>query len=136
MDRRKFLKAGMLGGIASTLPVSNVQATEAVEPIPGALGMLYDSTLCVGCQACVAECQNVNHTPVNPKGDQTWSNNDKLTPFTRNVIQVWSDGDGKNKDQTENGYAYVKNNVCIALILTVLPFALFKHSPKIPKPVS
>ena len=51
MDRRKFLKAGMLGGIASTLPVSNVQATEAVEPIPGALGMLYDSTLCVGCQA-------------------------------------------------------------------------------------
>ena len=102
MDRRKFLKAGMLGGIASTLPVSNVQASEAVEPIPGALGMLYDSTLCVGCQACVAECQNVNHTPVNPKGDQTWSNNDKLTPFTRNVIQVWSDGDGKNKDQTEN----------------------------------
>ena len=67
MDRRKFLKAGMLGGIASTLPVSNVQASEAVEPIPGALGMLYDSTLCVGCQACVAECQNVNHTPVNPK---------------------------------------------------------------------
>ncbi len=55
MDRRKFLKAGMLGGIASTLPVSNVQASEAVEPIPGALGMLYDSTLCVGCQACVAE---------------------------------------------------------------------------------
>ena len=44
MDRRKFLKAGMLGGIASTLPVSNVQASEAVEPIPGALGMLYDST--------------------------------------------------------------------------------------------
>ena len=122
MDRRKFLKAGMLGGIASTLPVSNVQASEAVEPIPGALGMLYDSTLCVGCQACVAECQNVNHTPVNPKGDQTWSNNDKLTPFTRNVIQVWSDGDGKNKDQTENGYAYVKKQCmhcvdpnCVAL---------------------
>ena len=45
MDRRKFLKAGMLGGIASTLPVSSAQATEMVEPIPGALGMLYDSTL-------------------------------------------------------------------------------------------
>ena len=90
MDRRKFLKAGVLGGIASTLPVSSAQASEVVEPIPGALGMLYDSTLCVGCQACVAECQNVNHTPVNPKGDQTWSNNDKLTPFTRNIIQVWT----------------------------------------------
>lgn len=84
----------------------------------------------------MAECQNVNHTPVNPKGDQTWSNNDKLTPFTRNVIQVWSDGDGTSKDKTENGYAYVKNNVCIALTLTVLRFAQFKPLPKIQKLVS
>ena len=44
MDRRKFLKAGLLGGAVSTLPVS-AQASETVEPIPGALGMLYDSTL-------------------------------------------------------------------------------------------
>ena len=62
----------MLGGIASTFACAKCTGIEAVEPIPGALGMLYDSTLCVGCQACVAECQNVNHTPVNPKGDQTW----------------------------------------------------------------
>jgi len=133
MDRRKFLKAGMLGGIASSLPVSSAQATETVEPIPGALGMLYDSTLCVGCQACVAECQNVNHTPVNPKGDQTWSNNDKLTPFTRNVIQVWSDGDGTNKDKTENGYAYVKKQ-CMHCVdpncVAVCPVQALTKDPK------
>ena len=108
MDRRNFLKAGLLGTVTSGLPVAKAEAVENLPPIPGALGMLYDSTLCVGCQACVAECQQVNKTPVNPKGEQTWANNDKLTPFTRNVIQVWSDGDGKNKDKTENGYAYVK----------------------------
>ena len=108
MDRRNFLKAGLLGGVAVGLPVSKAQASENLPPIPTALGMLYDSTLCVGCQACVAECQQVNKTAVNPKGEQTWSNNDKLTPFTRNIIQVWSDGDGKNKDQTDNGYAYIK----------------------------
>ena len=133
MDRRKFLKAGMLGGIASSLPVSSAQATETVEPIPGALGMLYDSTLCVGCQACVAECQNVNHTPVNPKGDQTWSNNDKLTPFTRNVIQVWSDGDGTNKDKTENSYAYVKKQ-CMHCVdpncVAVCPVQALTKDPK------
>ena len=65
-------------------------------------------------------------TPVNPKGEQTWANNDKLTPFTRNVIQVWSDGDGKNKDTTENGYAYVKNNACTVLIQTVFPFVQYR----------
>ena len=134
MDRRNFLKAGVAWRNCSTLPVSSAQASDAVEPIPGALGMLYDSTLCVGCQACVAECQNVNHTPVNPKGDQTWSNNDKLTPFTRNIIQVWSDGDGKNKDQSENGYAYVKKQ-CMhcALTQTVLRVCPVQALTKDPK---
>ena len=48
MDRRKFLKQVCLAESLPTLPVSSAQATEMVEPIPGALGMLYDSTLCVG----------------------------------------------------------------------------------------
>ena len=67
MDRRNFLKAGLLGTVTSGLPVAKAEAVENLPPIPGALGMLYDSTLCVGCQACVAECQQVNKTPVNPK---------------------------------------------------------------------
>ena len=48
MDRRNFLKAGLLGGVAVGLPVSKAQASENLPPIPTALGMLYDSTLCVG----------------------------------------------------------------------------------------
>lgn len=111
MDRRKFLQASLLGGVAMGLPSAQANgkiSEKSTAPREGALGMLYDSTLCVGCQACVAECQQINSTPVNPQGEQTWSNNDKLTPFTRNIIQVWSNGDGTQKDQTENGYAYVK----------------------------
>ena len=133
MDRRNFLKAGLLGAVTSGLPVAKAEAVENLPPIPGALGMLYDSTLCVGCQACVAECQQVNKTPVNPKGEQTWANNDKLTPFTRNVIQVWSDGDGKNKDKTENGYAYVKKQ-CMHCVdpncVSVCPVQALTKDPK------
>ena len=133
MDRRNFLKAGLLGTVTSGLPVAKAEAVENLPPIPGALGMLYDSTLCVGCQACVAECQQVNKTPVNPKGEQTWANNDKLTPFTRNVIQVWSDGDGKNKDKTENGYAYVKKQ-CMHCVdpncVSVCPVQALTKDPK------
>ncbi|MDG2953430.1 hydrogenase 2 operon protein HybA [Bisgaard Taxon 10/6] len=110
MNRRKFIKNSLLGGIGATIPVVNLQAAEAPESkvIPNALGMLYDATLCVGCQACVAECQNINGTAVNPDGEQQWSNNDKLSPFTRNIIQIWSDGDGSQKDKKENGYSYIK----------------------------
>ena len=70
--------------------------------------MLYDSTLCVGCQACVTKCQDINFPERNPQGEQTWSNNDKLSPYTNNIIQVWTSGTGVNKDQEENGYAYIK----------------------------
>ncbi len=132
MDRRKFIKAGILGGVA--LPLSTTRAeVKNSEPIPGALGMLYDSTLCVGCQACVAECQQINKTPVNPKGEQTWSNNDKLSPFTRNIIQVWSNGDGLNKDKLENGYAYIKKQ-CMHCVepncVTVCPVQALTKDPK------
>lgn len=107
MDRRQFLKYTAGGVIASTV-VPCVEARPNKQPIPGALGMLYDSTLCVGCQACVTKCQQVNHLEVNPSGAQTWSNNDKLAPFTNNIIQVWQSGDGKHKDQLDNGFAFIK----------------------------
>ncbi|MDU8924992.1 hydrogenase 2 operon protein HybA [Pasteurellaceae bacterium LIM206] len=135
MDRRNFLKASLLGGMASALPTGRVQAetVELAEVSPDAVGMLYDATLCVGCQACVAECQQVNNTPVNPNGEQTWSNNDKLTPFTRNIIQVWSDGSGQNKDSVVDGYSYIKKQ-CMHCVdpncVTVCPVQALTKNPK------
>ncbi|TCP94706.1 [NiFe]-hydrogenase II apoprotein ferredoxin-type subunit [Cricetibacter osteomyelitidis] len=118
------------------VPVTTAYADEKtpLDLLPSsAVGMLYDSTLCVGCQACVAECQNVNGTAVNPDGEQTWSNNDKLSPFTRNVIQVWSDGDGVNKDQLQNGYAYIKKQ-CMHCVdpncVAVCPVQALTKDPK------
>ncbi len=62
--------------------------------------MLYDSTLCVGCRACVTKCQDINFPERNPQGGtDPGSNNDKLSPYTNNIIQVWTSGTGVNKDQ-------------------------------------
>ncbi len=90
MNRRNFLKFASVGALAAGTTVSGtaLAAAENKPPIPGALGMLYDSTLCIGCQACVAECQRLNGNPANPAGEATWSNNDKLSPYTNNIIQV------------------------------------------------
>lgn len=102
----------------------------------GSLGMLYDSTLCVGCQACVTKCQDINFPARNPEGEQTWSNNDKLSPYTNNIIQVWRSGTGVNKDQEENGYAYIKKQ-CMHCVdpncVSVCPVSALK---KIRKPAS
>lgn len=70
----------------------------------------------------------------NPQGEQTWSNNDKLSPYTNNIIQVWTSGTGVNKDQEENGYAYIKKQ-CMHCVdpncVSVCPVSALK---KIRKP--
>lgn len=115
MNRRHFFKLAS-GGVllAGMAPTASHAAAQNRPPIPGALGMLYDSTLCVGCQACVTKCQEINHPEPMERGDTyangdpIWSNNDKLSPYTNNIIQIWRDGTGENKDQLENGYAFIK----------------------------
>ena len=100
MNRRNFIKAASSGALLlGAAPSISHAAAENRPPIPGSLGMLYDSTLCVGCQACVTKCQDINFPARNPEGEQTWSNNDKLSPYTNNIIQVRRSGTGVNKDQ-------------------------------------
>ncbi len=138
MNRRNFLKFASVGALAAgtAVPGTALAAAKNKPPIPGALGMLYDSTLCVGCQACVAECQRLNGNPANPAGAQTWSNNDKLTPYTNNIIQVWKSGTGEHKDQLVDGYAYIKKQ-CMHCVnpncVSVCPVQALK---KIPRPAS
>ncbi|MCV9879591.1 hydrogenase 2 operon protein HybA [Brenneria izbisi] len=139
MNRRNFFKLASASALLAGKPLTSQAAAQNKPPIPGALGMLYDSTLCVGCQACVTECQLVNQSAYNPDskiyagGSAIWSNNDKLSPYTNNIIQVWRSGEGKNKDQADNGYAYIKKQ-CMHCVdpncVSVCPVTALKKDVK------
>lgn len=133
MNRRDFLKVASGGALLVGGSSASFAAAQNRPPIPGALGMLYDSTLCVGCQACVTRCQQINTPRRNPQGEQTWSNNDKLSPYTNNIIQVWHSGSGENKDQLRDGYAYIKKQCmhCVdANCVSVCPVQALKKDAK------
>jgi Fe-S-cluster-containing dehydrogenase component len=121
MERRDFLKLTAASGLLIAADGLPAQASGAKELAPGAVGLLYDATLCIGCKACVASCKAANSVP----GGALWSEGMKQPPYeaitgeppiwdaasdltgrTVNIIKAYRGGAGA-KD-TEGGYSFVK----------------------------
>ncbi len=107
--RRDFLK-GIVGGAAAVAVSSpGTIRAEAKERKPGQLGILYDATLCIGCQVCVTACKQANNMPPVRRGElELWENPLDLSADTLNIIKKYENGTGQQKDRTVNGFAYIK----------------------------
>lgn len=96
VDRRAVLK-GLAA--ASTLAVAPdlAAARERRAPPPDAVGMLYDTTRCIGCKACVVACKEANGLPPDTTGygGGLYDAPQSLNEFTKNVIQLY-----KGEDET------------------------------------
>jgi len=96
-DRRSFLK-GMAAMTAATaaaaLPIE-AGASEIPSAPPEALGMLYDTTKCIGCKACVVACREANGMPTDTSGwgGGLWDAPLGLNDRTKNVIQLYEAAD-------------------------------------------
>jgi Fe-S-cluster-containing dehydrogenase component len=135
MKRRDFLKKTITSSLAigASAASSTTQARGNLKPAPQAVGMLYDSTLCVGCKACVAACKEVNGMPATFEGDKKahdWARD--LSPDTYNVIKVYRDGDAAVKDRQKNGFAFEKRS-CMHCVdpgcVSVCPVTAMQRDP-------
>ena len=96
MGRRTALKVLASAGAAATATATAtpVQAQEKAQAPTDAVGMLYDTTRCIGCKACVAACVRANDmTPDRSgvEGDLYLAPTD-LNEHTRNIIKLHKDG--------------------------------------------
>lgn len=112
--RRDFLKRALAGGaaVATTTVCPDASARGNAERSPDAVGLLFDSTLCIGCKACVAACKRANDLPLDdmtPAG-AAWDVPVDTSAKTFNVIKAYVDGNGLNKDQETDGYAFMKTS--------------------------
>ena len=142
-SRRRFL-AQSAGALCAGL-TSAAGTTEAAwlrEPKklpPDAIGMLYDSTLCIGCRACVSACRRANGTtPEQPEtladwNVGTWDTAEDISGSTFNVIRVYMDGTKEHKDREVNGYAFVKRH-CMHCVdpscVSVCPVSAMRKDPQ------
>lgn len=96
MDRRDMLKGLATGGALAALAPGVAQARERKELPEGALGMLYDATLCIGCKACVTACHEANDlgpATNDSFGDGLYDAPDRLSCDTKNIIQLYQEDD-------------------------------------------
>jgi Fe-S-cluster-containing dehydrogenase component len=105
MDRRTALKrlaagAGVVAGVG--VLAKTAKAKTPAEAPPGAVGMLYDTTRCIGCKACVVACSEANNLPPDT-GDSggLYQQPLSLNAKTKNVIKLYRGaGDGGREEQS------------------------------------
>jgi Fe-S-cluster-containing dehydrogenase component len=94
VSRREVLKGAVAAG-ATTVLVGSAAARERVEPSPDAVGMLFDSTLCIGCRACQAACKAANELPADRARFEggVYDAPVDLNSSTKNIIKAYVAGD-------------------------------------------
>lgn len=110
--RRDFLRGCLAGGaVAATVVPTPAVARDTLQRPPEALGLLYDATLCIGCQACVAACKQANDNPPEFNAeDKLWDTPLDTSGHTFNIIKMYRHGTMTTKDAEENGFAFMKTS--------------------------
>ncbi len=132
MNRRQFLEAAGAGALAAVSGGATARPNKT--PLPNAIGMLYDATLCIGCKACVSACKDANGMPPETSLENPmWDMPVDLSPKTLNVIKVYRDGDGSQKDREVDGYSFIKRHCmhCVdAGCVSVCPVTAMRKDPE------
>lgn len=104
MDRRIFLKtfgAGLLGATCTPLAAASLNARESI--VPGYnefMGVLVDTTLCIGCRSCEEACAGAHDLPVPNISDDSVFKERRDTSVTQWTVV--------NRYKTEKGEVFAK----------------------------
>ena len=112
MDRRNFFKTAGAAAAATAAAASLPAEARGNRTLPpDAVGLLFDSTLCIGCKACVGACRAANDTqPEFSTEDHLWDTPLDISGKTITVIKAYRSGNGTQKDSETDGYAFIKKS--------------------------
>ena len=93
-DRRSLL-TGAAATAAAAVAATAGGAEGAVKTAPpDAVGLLYDTTLCIGCKTCVVACREANgKKPDTSNSNGLWDEPLDLNGQTKNIIKLYKDPD-------------------------------------------
>jgi len=99
LDRRSFIKSVAVGSVGAVAAAAPAAARERKVAPEGAMGMLYDATLCIGCKTCVVACKQANDREPDPGpwgGERLYDAPLDLNEDTKNIIKLYRSGDDRS----------------------------------------
>ncbi|MDX2473561.1 MAG: hydrogenase 2 operon protein HybA [Candidatus Krumholzibacteria bacterium] len=90
-SRRSFLKGLAYAGATAAGSALPAAASETREAPSDAVGMLYDTTLCIGCKTCVVACHEANDLPPDDRQDPLHDAPTALNDRTKNIIKLYEE---------------------------------------------
>jgi Fe-S-cluster-containing dehydrogenase component len=91
--KRRTALTAMLAGAAGLAGAKRAKAAEAVVAQVDARGLLYDTTLCIGCKACVSACRAANNLEADPGfAPGLYHAPADLSARAKTVIKLYQDG--------------------------------------------
>lgn len=113
-DRRTLLKTVAAGAAATALPQA-AHARARKLPPPEAEGLLYDTTKCIGCKACMAACKVANDLPADTStyGDGLYDAPDGLNEYTKNLIALYKSEDGSESSFVKRQCMHCIDPACV-----------------------
>jgi Fe-S-cluster-containing dehydrogenase component len=99
VDRRSLLKSFVAAGAAAVAGEATSEARVRA-PLPAdALGLLYDTTRCIGCKTCVVACREANGTKPDTSNSPggIWDTPIDLNGQTKTVIKLYKSADGHER---------------------------------------
>jgi Fe-S-cluster-containing dehydrogenase component len=96
VDRRYLLK-GLVAAGAAAVAAEGTSEARVRTPLPAdALGLLYDTTRCIGCKTCVVACREANDTKpdISNSPGGIWDTPMDLNGQTKTVVKLYKSADG------------------------------------------
>lgn len=116
--------AAVAGATASSVASNGSQTTHATASAP--IGLLYDTTRCIGCKACVTACSTANGlAPDSDLSPGLHQMPQDLNSRTKNIIKLYTSPDGLERSFVKRQCMHCAEPACAS----GCPFQALKKDP-------
>ena len=120
MKRRDFLKGCLIGGAAASLGApSKSWAVGSFEGYPDAMGVLVDTTRCIGCRSCEAACNKEQKLPepdVPFDDTSVFEEKRRTTEKAYTVVNRYEAKDGQKPPLSQNAVQSLQRTCLLNLV--------------------